>query len=57
VSNKRPVVVIVYFVLPIIPVIKDYKINFHTLKESVLSLAFNCSGIKKNLLLNRMEKK
>lgn len=47
VSNKRPLVVIVYFILPVIPVIKDYKVNFHTLKESVLSLVFNSSGIKK----------
>ena len=46
-SNKRPLVVIAYFILPIIPVIKDYNINFHTVKESILSLTFNNSGIKK----------
>ena len=46
-SNKRPLAVIAYFILPIIPVIKDYNISFHTVKESVLSLTFNNSGIKK----------
>ena len=46
-SNKEPLVVIAYFILPIIPVIKDYNINFHTVKESILSLTYNNSGIEK----------
>ena len=46
-SNKEPLVVIAYFILPIIPVIKDYNINFHTVKESIFSLTFNNSGTEK----------
>jgi hypothetical protein len=39
--------VIAYFILCVIPFVKVYNINFHTVKESVLSLTFNSSGIKK----------
>jgi hypothetical protein len=39
--------VIASFILPIIPLIKDYNIHFHTVKESVLCITFNNSDIKK----------